>query len=76
MRQQTEFLFRAAALILLWRGSWHLLDLYLFPNDPVLSNWSSLGLGVIALLFAEKVLAPRPKKVLDPKDCVDCAPQA
>jgi hypothetical protein len=76
MRQQIEFLVRALALILLWRGGWHLLDLYLTPNNPLLSAWISLGLGIVALLIAEKILAPKPNKVLDPQKCVDCAPQA
>ncbi len=76
MRQQLEFIFRAVSLILLWRGGWHLLDIYFFPGNPMLSNWGSLVLGVVLLLVAEKILAPKPKKVLDPKDCIDCAPQA
>ena len=78
MREQIQFFFRAASLILLWRGSWHLLDMYLFPLDPFWSNWSSLLLGVIFLLVADVALVKRHhhhKKLLDPKDCVDCAPQ-
>ena len=75
MREQIQFLFRAAALIFLWRGSWHLLDIYLFPDDPVLSNGISVILGIVLLLVADVLLVRKPTKVLDPKDCEDCAPQ-
>ena len=76
MRQQIEFLFRAISLILLWRGGWHLMDMYFFPENPFLSNWGSLILGLLLLLVAEKMLAPQKNKLLDPKKCIDCAPQA
>jgi hypothetical protein len=76
MRQQIEFIFRALSLILLWRGGWHLMDMYFFPGNPAWSNWGSLILGLIVLLIAEKLLAPKPNQILDPKKCVDCAPQA
>jgi len=38
----------AIAIIMLWRGVWGLMDLYLFPNQPWLSY--TIG-GVIGLLL-------------------------
>ena len=37
------------AIIMLWRGIWGLLDLYLFPANPVLSYLTCLGLGALVL---------------------------
>lgn len=38
-------------LILLWRGMWGLLDVYLFPNHPILSYTISFLLGLFILLI-------------------------
>jgi len=39
----------AFAVISFWRGSWGLMDYYLFPENPILSFWVSLilGLGIL-----------------------------
>jgi hypothetical protein len=37
------------AIIMLWRGVWGLLDLYLFPGSPTLSHIVSLLLGILVL---------------------------
>jgi Fuseless len=37
------------AIIMLWRGVWELLNLYLFPNSPTFSNLFSLALGALIL---------------------------
>uniref|UniRef100_A0A1L8D9T0 Putative conserved plasma membrane protein n=1 Tax=Nyssomyia neivai TaxID=330878 RepID=A0A1L8D9T0_9DIPT len=34
-----------------WRGTWNLMDLYLFPNDKILSASASLGIGVVGHLI-------------------------
>lgn len=31
--------------IMVWRGSWSLLDLFLFPEDPLASAWFSVSVG-------------------------------
>ena len=31
--------------IIYWRGTWIVLDLYMFPDNPVMSGWLSLCLG-------------------------------
>lgn len=37
------------AIIMVWRGVWGLLDLYLFPGTPFLSYIVSIGLGFVIL---------------------------
>lgn len=37
------------AIIMLWRGVWELLNLYLFPGSPTFSNLLSLALGALIL---------------------------
>ena len=39
------------AVVSIWRGTWKLMDLYVFPSSPMLSSIVSIGAG-IALLFA------------------------
>ena len=38
--------------IFYWGGTWKLLDLYLFPDDGVLSAWVSLAIGTTGCLSA------------------------
>jgi hypothetical protein len=37
------------AIIMLWRGIWELLNLYLFPGSPTFSNLLCIGLGALIL---------------------------
>lgn len=37
------------AIIMVWRGVWGLLDLYLFPGSPLLSYLLSIGFGFVIL---------------------------
>lgn len=37
------------AIIMLWRGVWGLLDVYLFPGIPTLSYLVSITLGILVL---------------------------
>jgi hypothetical protein len=49
----------AFAVVSFWRGVWGLMDVYLFPNNHILSLWISLfiGLGIlIATGYAIKEL--------------------
>lgn len=39
------------AVVSIWRGTWLLMDLYVFPSSPVLSGVVSIGAGIV-LLFA------------------------
>jgi len=44
------------AVVAFWRGTWGLLDMYLFPNNFQLSLWVSVLLGVIILVSAHKLI--------------------
>ena len=48
----------AFAIVSFWRGVWQLSDLYLFPNNYVLSNLISLFTGIL-ILFLTKHLIDR-----------------
>lgn len=37
------------AIIMLWRGVWELLNIYLFPGSPTFSNIFSIALGALIL---------------------------
>ena len=50
-RQQIGFaVIIAFAVISFWRGVWGLMDLYLFPDNQILSLWASLILGLLILV--------------------------
>ncbi len=42
--------------IFIWRGVWNLLDHYLLPMNPDLSNIISILIGIILLLIFDKEL--------------------
>lgn len=46
----------AFGTVMFWRGSWHLMDLYLVPENPVASNLISFLAGVIILFFIKDIL--------------------
>jgi len=46
----------AFALVAFWRGIWGLMDVYLFPNNYILSLWISLVLGIVLLYFTENLI--------------------
>ena len=37
------------SLIAFWRGTWGLMDIYLFPNNPLLSSLISIFVGFVVL---------------------------
>ena len=41
----------AIAIVAVWRGVWGLMDIYLFPNNELLSLISSLIIGIFILYF-------------------------
>ena len=43
----------AIGVVLVWRGVWHLADMYLFPNNPLLSNIVSLIVGILILYLPD-----------------------
>lgn len=51
MRSNLKLFFLAVGVVSVWRGVWGLSDIYLFPNEPVLSFVLStiVGLAIIYL---------------------------
>lgn len=41
------------ALIIFWRGVWMLADIYLFPNNPILSALLSIAMGILILYIRD-----------------------
>lgn len=39
------------AIIMLWRGIWGLMDMYLFPGNPLISYSVSVGVGLLLLFL-------------------------
>ncbi|MFA6369082.1 MAG: hypothetical protein WCX20_01755 [Candidatus Shapirobacteria bacterium] len=47
----------AVAFVTIWRGTWGLLDRYLFPNSPLISYLVSIFVGVLLLVkFKDKLI--------------------
>ncbi len=46
----------AAGVVMVWRGVWWLMDIYLFPNDPALSYAVSIILGLIILYIDDRAI--------------------
>jgi hypothetical protein len=46
----------AAAIVMIWRGIWGLLDHYLFPDNPDMSHVVSILIGLVILLFDDFAL--------------------
>ncbi len=51
-RRGVVALLAALGIVAFWRGAWMLLDIYLFPGNPVLSGVTSLVAGLGLLLVA------------------------
>ena len=45
----------AFAIILFWRGVWGLMDIYLFPENYLLSSIASILIGIIILYSTKKL---------------------
>ncbi|XP_049868396.1 uncharacterized protein LOC126368436 isoform X2 [Pectinophora gossypiella] len=45
-------------VVFVWRGSWALLDIFLFPGDPLKSCWSSLIVGYALVVATFALQAP------------------
>jgi len=46
----------AFAIVAFWRGSWGLMDEFLFPNNHRLSLWISLFLGIFILYLTKHLI--------------------
>lgn len=45
-----NILIECIAIVMIWRWIWDLLDMYLFPGNPFMSNLVSITLWIIILL--------------------------
>lgn len=57
LRPQPKFfstLLVVVAIILVWRGLWNLVDVYLFPHYPMLSNIVGLIIGLLMLYLPDE----------------------
>ena len=55
-RRNIRLFLVAAAVIMIWRGIWGLLDHYLFPENPDMSHVISILIGLVILLFDDFAL--------------------
>ncbi|MDD4026627.1 MAG: hypothetical protein PHO75_00375 [Candidatus Shapirobacteria bacterium] len=47
----------AVTFVTIWRGTWGLLDKYLFPNSPQTSYLTSISIGILLLvIFKDKLI--------------------
>jgi len=47
----------SVAFVTIWRGTWGLLDKYLFPNSPQTSYLTSISIGLLILfIFKDKLI--------------------
>jgi len=46
----------AFAIVSFWRGVWGLMDLYLYPQNPLVSFLISLILGIVILYFTKNIV--------------------
>jgi len=46
----------AFAIVAFWRGAWGILDVFLFPNNPLSSSVASLLIGIIILYFTKHLV--------------------
>jgi hypothetical protein len=54
LKELAATLLVGAAIVAFWRGVWELLDLYLFPENQLLSAIASMLVGVICLLLMKR----------------------
>lgn len=51
-----QLLLLAIGVVAVWRGVWGLMDLYIFPNDLIMSFTASIIIGVVLLLLNDRKL--------------------
>jgi hypothetical protein len=50
-RKNLRIIIDVVAIIIIWRGIWGILDLFIFPNNPLLSYLTSTIFGFALLLL-------------------------
>ena len=51
-------------VVFYWRGTWELLDVYLYPDDKAASGWTCSALGNIGLVCLVYLQTPLARSVL------------
>ncbi|MCK9186085.1 hypothetical protein M0P48_01460 [Candidatus Gracilibacteria bacterium] len=46
--------FALIAVVMIWRGLWNLLDMYIFPEHPVFSNVFTFLLGMFLIYLPDE----------------------
>ena len=41
------------SVVMIWRGTWNLLDRYFFPNDFLVSNWMTIIAWIVIIFLME-----------------------
>lgn len=52
------YLVAVVAVVMMWRGLWGLMDIYLWPNNPKRSNWVSFIVGFVMIVTVLVLIAP------------------
>jgi len=47
----------AFAVISFWRGLWGLWDVYVYPDNYILSLWVSIIVGALILIFSHRAIS-------------------
>ena len=50
-KNRLTVVFDFIGIIILWRGVWGLMDLFLFPNQPLYSYGASILLGIVLVFI-------------------------
>lgn len=57
IKANTKILVLAIAVVCVWRGTWGILDLYLFPNNSLLSFIVSIAIGLLILYTDDRSIS-------------------
>ena len=58
------FLWTTHLVVMYWRGTWNLLDLYVIPDDLYVGSWISYIGGILLCVFINSLYPYLDKKVL------------
>ncbi|MFZ2151124.1 MAG: hypothetical protein WAZ12_05290 [Candidatus Absconditicoccaceae bacterium] len=66
-RSNMNIFLTTAAVVMIWRGVWELLDIYLFPNNRVVSLMIGMIIGIFLLFVDNEKLDELDEKVENEK---------
>jgi hypothetical protein len=52
------YLVGVVGVVSMWRGLWQLMDIYLWPDNPKRSNWTSFIVGFILIVTVLAIINP------------------